>query len=73
MSCIPQSIERIAALGANVSINAENLIPQSAERIAAICIKSGAHLTIRNASKWIPQSLEKIAGIAKNHVTFEID
>jgi histidinol phosphatase-like PHP family hydrolase len=73
MSYIPQSIEKIAALGANVSINAEKMIPQSAERIAQICVSHGGHLTIRNAAHWIPQSLERIAAIAKNRVTFEID
>lgn len=73
MAYLPQSIEQIASIGANVSISANHMLPQSVEKIAAICKAKGGHLTLRDASKYLPQSLEKIAAIAKDHVTFVID
>ena len=73
MAYLPQSIESLVTIGANVSISAKNMSPQAVERIASVCALKGCHLTVRDASDYPPQSLENIAHIAKRYVTFVID
>ncbi len=70
---IPQSIEKILALGGGISIDATKYIPQSLERFASFAAQSNATLIIRNCQNMIPQSMERIAAFGKGKVIFIID
>lgn len=70
---LPQSVERILAIGGGVSIDATKYIPQSLERFAAFAAQSGATLILRNSQRLLPQTMERIAAFGKGKVVFNID
>ena len=73
MILLPQTIERIIALGGGVSIDASKYLPQSLERFAAFAFQSGATLILRNCKGLLPQTMERIAAFGKGKVIFNLD
>jgi hypothetical protein len=69
---LPQTIERILALGGGVSIDATGYIPSSLERFAAFAAQSGATLILRNCRLLLPQTMERISAYGKGKVIFEL-
>lgn len=70
---LPQSIERILALGGGVSIDASKYLPQLLERFAAFAAQSGATLILRNCQNLLPQTMERIASFGRGKVIFNLD
>ena len=68
---LPQSLERIIALGGGVSIDASVYLPHSLERFAALASKSGATLIIYNSDSLLPQTMERIAALGQGRGIFE--
>ena len=72
MSQIPQTVETLAQMGANIEITAAaGFIPQSVERIIQIAVGRGGRVTI-DASGYIPSSLERFVQIGGNSVTIRV-
>lgn len=72
MSHIPQTVEHLVRIGANVTISKEaNFIPQTLESIVRIASGTGAHVTIHGEGH-IPQTLENLARIGGKNVTIVI-
>lgn len=72
MAILPQSVERLAQMGANIEITAEaGYLPQTVEKIVQIAAGKGAHVTIE-AGKYLPQSLERFVQIGGSNVTIRI-
>lgn len=70
---LPQTIERVLALGGGVSVDASQYIPQSLERFAAFAAQSGATLILRNCQGLLPQTMERIAALGRGKVVFNLD
>ncbi len=70
---LPQSIERILAVGGGVSLDATKYMPESLERFAAFAGNSGATLILKNSERLLPQTLERIGAFGKGRVIFEIN
>ena len=70
---LPQTIERIIALGGGVSIDASKYMPQSLERFASFAFQSGATLILRNCQSLMPNTMERIAAFGKGRVIFNLD
>ncbi|HIF9440032.1 hypothetical protein [Photobacterium damselae] len=69
---LPQTIESLARIGANIEINSEiNLLPQTLESIVRICVANGGHVTISAQGK-LPQTLENLARIGRNNLTIRV-
>ena len=73
MVLLPQTIERIIALGGGVSIDASRYLPQTIERFASFASQSGATLILRNCNNLLPQSMDRIAAFSKGKVIFNLD
>lgn len=72
MALLPQSVERLAQLGANIEITtAGNYLPQSIEKIIQIAVNNGAHVTV-DAGNYLPESLARFAQIGGNRVTIRV-
>jgi len=71
MAVMSTTIEKLCAIGCNVTINYSDYVPTSLEKFAAIIVKTNGILTIRKCSKAVSTSLEKIAAIGKEHVTLD--
>jgi hypothetical protein len=72
MVLLPQSVEKLAQMGANIEITKEaNYLPQSIEKIIQVAVISGASVTI-DAGTYLPQSLERFVQIGKGKVTIRI-
>ena len=72
MALLPQTIENLARLGANIEIEPDTrLLPQTLENIVRICVGSGGHVTISAKGK-LPQMLENLVRIGKNNVTIRV-
>lgn len=72
MGFMPQSIESIARLGANIELTGKSiLMPQSVLSIITIAMRAGGHVTI-DAKGYMPQTLEEFAKAGKNRVTIRI-
>ena len=70
---LPQTIERVIALGGGVSINASKYLPQSLERFATFAAQSGATLILHHCQSLLPRTMERIAAFGKGKVIFNID
>ncbi|EGQ9204118.1 hypothetical protein F6H22_02670 [Vibrio cholerae] len=69
---LPQTIENLARIGANIEICPENnLLPQTLESIVRICVANGGHVTI-SAQGLFPQTLENLARIGRNKLTIRL-
>lgn len=73
MAPIPQTLEKIIALGGGVSVDASKYIPQSLERFASFAAQSGATLILRNSQKLLPQTMERIAAFGRGKVIFNFE
>jgi hypothetical protein len=72
MAILPQSVEKIAQMDANLEITAEaNYLPQYVEKIIQIAVANGSHVTIE-AGNYLPQSLERFVQIGQGNVTIRI-
>lgn len=72
MSFLPNTVENLARLGANIEITSEtNYLPQTLENIVRIAAGAGGHVTIHAQGK-LPQTLENLARIGGNNVTFQV-
>lgn len=72
MAILPQSVERLAQLGASIEISAEaGYLPQTVEKIIKIAVANGAHVTVE-AGKYLPQSLERFAQLGQTSVTIRV-
>ena len=67
---LPQTLERLVSLGANITIDDAAYLPQTLVRLAEIAKQSGAHITI--SGSYLPQTLEQIAQIAGNRLTIVV-
>jgi len=72
MAILPQSVERLAHIGANVEISSEaGYLPASIEKILHIAVGRGSHVTI-HAGRYLPDTLERFAQIGRGNVTIKV-
>lgn len=72
MSLMPQSVEQLARLGANIEITAEaGFMPQSIETIIQIAVANGSRVTI-DAKPYMPQSLERFVQLGGKNITIRV-
>lgn len=72
MAILPQSVEKLAQLGANIEITKDaNYLPESIERIIQIAVSKGSSVTI-DAQSFLPQTLERFVQIGQGKVTIRI-
>ena len=72
MAYLPQTLEQLARLGANIEIGAGNIyLPQTLETLVQIVVGTGAHITI-HATNQLPQTLERLARIGGRHLTIRV-
>jgi hypothetical protein len=64
---LPQTLENLVRLGANITIEDDTYLPQTLINLAIIARSTGAHITI--SGSYLPQTLEQIARIAGNNFT----
>lgn len=69
MAPLPQTLETLARLGANIDLSNYSYLPQTLETLVRLAEGSGGHVTI-DASKCLPATLETLARIGREHVTF---
>lgn len=72
MTLLSTSIERLCALGCNITINYSDYPLTSLERFASIISRTNGTLTIKKCSKALSTSLERLAAIGKEHVMFDL-
>ena len=65
------TLEKLAALGASMVIDADGMLSRTLEKIAGLCAASGANLYVKNAHKQMSMTLEKVAKLGKGNVTFD--
>ncbi|EHK7540119.1 hypothetical protein ICR46_000347 [Vibrio cholerae] len=72
MSLFPQTIEKLARMGANIEITeSTTLFPQTLENIVRICVATGGHVTISSHGIF-PQTLERLVQIGGNNITIRV-
>jgi hypothetical protein len=64
---LPQTLESLVRLGANIVIEDASYLPQTLIVLAQLARASGSHLTI--SGSYLPQTLEQIARIGGNQIT----
>ncbi len=64
---LPQTLEQLVRLGANITIDEVVYLPQTLSNLALIAKTTGAHITISGG--YLPQTLEELARIAGNNLT----
>ena len=72
MAYLPQTLEQLARIGANLEIGPDNnYLPQTLEALVRIVAGHGAHITI-HATNLLPQTLEQLARIGGKHLTIRV-
>ena len=72
MALLPQTLEQLVRVGANIEItDGASYLPQTLELIVRIAAENGSHVTI-NANGILPQTLEQLAKIGGNHLTIRV-
>ncbi len=72
MALLPQTLEQLARIGANIEItDGVSYLPQTLELIVRIAAENGSHVTI-SANGKLPQTLEQLAKIGGNHLTIRV-
>jgi hypothetical protein len=67
---LPQTLENLARLGANITIEDSTYLPQTLNNLALLVKQNGGHLTI--SGSYLPQTLENLARIAGNKLTIVV-
>ncbi len=67
----PGTLEELAAIGANLSLNGSVYPPGVLTDIAAICHSKGTTLTVRNSSAVPPGTLTSLAAMLKGSLVIE--
>ena len=69
---LPQTVERLAEIGANIELTAETgYLPQAIETIIKIVVGKGGHVTV-DANGFTPDSLERFAKIGHSNLTIRV-
>lgn len=72
MAYLPQTLESLARIGANLEIGPDNnYLPQTLENIVRIACSNGGHVTIHSTS-YLPQTLESLARIGGSNLTIRV-
>lgn len=68
---LANEIERLCALGCNVTITGNAYLTDAITKFATISHRSGGMLTIKGAALLLSSTREKIGAAGKNNVTFD--